>query len=187
MSEPIETYGTYAAPAERRRVSFWLQELPFVIVLVLTIGGVAYSSLLDRPLVFYWEFLAMVLALVCISTGWPHAIDNKARIRMIWTQAFHWVAFLVAMSILLLPSVQSVISPAASGLALLTLLALGTFVAGVHVAWQLCFLGVIMGLCVPAIAWLQQSSLVLVLGAIAIAGIALVIWWHRSTAKREPI
>lgn len=189
MSEPIETetYANHAVSTKHRRVSFWLQELPFIIVLALTIGGVAYSSLFALPLVNYWVFMAAVLAIVCISTGWPHAHDNKAKIRMIWTQAFHWLAFLVAMGILFIPSVQTLISPAASGLALLTLLALGTFVAGVHVAWQLCFLGIVMGLCVPAIAWLQQSSLVLVLAAIALAGIALVVFWHRPPRKAEPV
>lgn len=38
------------------------------------------------------------------------------------------------------------------------LLALGTFVAGVHFAWQILILGIIMAIAVSAIAWLTQSG-----------------------------
>jgi hypothetical protein len=50
---------------------------------------------------------------------------------MIWTQALHWLAFLVAMNIVLLANVQLTLTATATGLTLLMLLALGTFVAGV--------------------------------------------------------
>jgi hypothetical protein len=70
---------------------------------------------------------------------------------MIWTQALHWVAFLVAMNIVLLANVQLTLTATATGLTLLMLLALGTFVAGVHVSWQICVLGIVMGLLVARI------------------------------------
>ena len=58
------------------------------------------------------------------------------------------------------------------------LLALGTFVAGVHiVAWQFCLLGLIMAICVPAIAWLEESTLILLLGLLALLGIGILGWW----------
>jgi hypothetical protein len=77
------------------------------------------------------------------------------------------------MNIVLLPNVQRMLSAPATGLALLMLLALGTFVAGVHVSWQICVLGIIMVLCVPAIAWLAESALLLVLGVVVVIGIGM--------------
>jgi hypothetical protein len=68
----------------------------------------------------------------------------------------------------------------ATGLTLLMLLALGTFVAGVHVSWHICALGIAMALFVPAIAWLAESSLFLVLGAVALIGIGITFWWRLS-------
>jgi len=59
------------------------------------------------------------------------------------------------MTLMLLTEVQRVLSAGATGLAILTLLALGTFTAGVHVpSWQVCLLGLVMALGVPAIAWI---------------------------------
>ena len=97
-----------------------------------------------------------------------------------WTQALHWLAFLVAMNIVLLANVQLTLTATATGLTLLMLLALGTFVAGVHVSWQICVLGIIMGLLVPAIAWLTQSALLLLLSLVAVIGIGMTFWWRLS-------
>jgi hypothetical protein len=159
-------------------VSFWLRELPYVVVLILTLFGVAYASFSRQSMVGYWEFLAPVIGLLCVGIAWPQAPDKAARLRLLWTQALHWLAFLVAMNLLLLSGVASTLSADATGLMILTLLALGTFVAGVHVqAWQICVLGMVMGLGVPAIAWIERSALLLLLAVVALAVIGLGLWW----------
>ena len=101
-------------------------------MLALTILGVAYSSVSHQLLTGYWGFLAVATGLVCVTMGWLHTHESKARFRMVWTQALHWLAFLVTMNIVLLPDVQTMLSAPGNGLALLMLLALGTFVAGVQ-------------------------------------------------------
>jgi hypothetical protein len=126
-----EEQGTVSHVVESRIARFWLRELPYLGVLVLTIFGVTYTSV-------SWQFLAVAVGLVCVTTGWLHIHDPKARLRMIWTQALHWVAFLVAMNIVLLANVQLTLTATATGLTLLMLLALDTFVAGVLVSWQIC-------------------------------------------------
>ncbi len=91
----------------------------------------------------------------------------------------HWLAFLVVMNLMLLPSVQRDFSVSATGLAIFTLLSLGTFTAGVHVlSWQVCLLGVIMALGIPAIAWIENSALIMVLIVGAILGIVVVVGWY---------
>jgi hypothetical protein len=112
---------------------FWVNELPYIIVLALTLGGVGYSSMVRQPLIGYWEFMAVLVAVVCVGTGWHNAPDSEKRWRLIWTQALHWGAFLVAMNLVLLPSVQSIGNTDYTSLAILLLLALGTFIAGVHI------------------------------------------------------
>ncbi len=162
-----------------QRVSFWLRELPFSLVLVLTILGVAYTSFSKQPIIGYWEVLAPIIGLVCVASGWQSAADNAARLRLITTQALHWLAFLVVMNLLLLPSVQRVFTAGSTGLAVFTLLTLGTFTAGVHIlSWQICLLGLIMALAIPAMAWIENSALIVVLIAAGLLGIVAVFWWH---------
>ncbi len=45
-------------------MSFWIRELPFSLALLLTLGGVAYTSFSKQPLFIYWEMLAPIIALV---------------------------------------------------------------------------------------------------------------------------
>jgi len=156
----------------------WLRELPYGAVLVLTLVGVAYTGITRRPTAAYWEFLVPVTAAVCIWSGWHSAHDRRAKIRLIWTQVAHWLAFFAAMNLLLLPNVQSMLNADATGLAILLLLALGTFVAGVHIPeWKVCILGLVMALFVPAIAWIEEAALIVLLGAIVLVGVAATFWW----------
>jgi hypothetical protein len=92
------------------------------------------------------------------GTGWLHVHGKEARYRIAWEQGLHWLAFLVTMNIVLLPDVQKVLTAPETGLALLMLLALGTFVAGLYVSWQICVLGLVIVLSVTAIAWLTEPS-----------------------------
>jgi hypothetical protein len=177
-----------AAPqplAPPRPLAWWLRELPYALLLALTLFGVAYMSFSRQPMIGYWEFLAPLIGLVCIAAGWPHADDQAARIRLVWTQVLHWLAFLAAMNLLLLGGAQSMLTPDAAGLAVLTLLALGTFVAGVHLqSWQICFLGAVMGVSVPGIAWIERSSLLFLLAGTVLVAIALAYWW--TLPRRKP-
>jgi cytochrome b561 len=102
---------------------FWGSQLPYALALILTLFGVAYTSVSKNPIIVFWEFLAVVIAVVCIGTGWSHAPEKKTRLRLVWTQALHWLAFLVAMNLVLLPNVQNMLNSDATGLTILLLLA----------------------------------------------------------------
>ena len=169
-----------------RYVSFWIRELPFTLVLILTIGGVAYVSFSKRPIFLYWDILAPIICLVCVWYGWPHAHDRTERLRLAGTQLLHWAAFLLVMNTVFLTSVQRVLNASATGLAIFTLLALGTFTAGLHIlSWQVCLLGLVMAASIPAIAWIENSALQLFLiFAVLVLGIAVAIWW-RATGRRQ--
>jgi hypothetical protein len=167
-----------------RHVPLWLRELPFTLVLLLTIAGVAYTSFSKQPIVFYWEILAPLIGLTCIAIGWRSAADGAARTRLIATQVMHWLAFLIVMNLMLLDSVQRVFTANATGLAIFTLLTLGTFTAGAHIfSWQICLLGLIMALGIPAIAWIENSALIVILIGAVLLGIFAVFWWYRHERR----
>jgi hypothetical protein len=90
------------------------------------------------------------------------------------------------MNLVLLPSVQAIANSDYTSLTIMLLLALGTFIAGVHIgSWRMGANGVIMALSVPAIAWLDQSALLVTLIAIVVAGLtAAFFWWRRE--RRGP-
>ena len=173
-------------PGNPPRANFWIRELPYILVFILTILGVAYTTYMRQPVMGYWAILAPVIAVVCAGAGWRNAGSRNARTRLIWTQVLHWAAFLMAMSVMFLPDVQRMLNANATGLAILALLALGTFTAGVHVlSWQVCVLGLLMALGVPATAWIEESALIYVLITVTALGIGIVLWWHFREARRR--
>jgi hypothetical protein len=180
MSEPKLT----REPAESGGASLLRRKLPYVIVLILAIFGVAFTNISHQPLIGYWEFLALAIGVVCVVTGWSRLDDRQARIRLVWMQALHWLAFLVTMNIVLLPGVQRMLNAPATSLVLLMLLALGAFVAGVNLlSLEIAFLGLAMALAVPAIAWLKQSALFFVLAAALFIGLGMTFWPRQGAAR----
>jgi hypothetical protein len=169
--------GTEPPPSQSGMAHFLWQQLPYVVALVLAIAGVAYTNVSHQPLVGYWEFLALAIGVVCVVTKWPETQGKEAQLRLIWTQALHWVAVLVTMNIILVSGVQQLLPTPATGLVLLALLALGTFLAGVNLlSLQISFLGLAMGVAVPAISWLKQSVFFFLLGAVLLIGLGITFW-----------
>ncbi|MGD9658103.1 MAG: hypothetical protein AB7U61_10800, partial [Methylocystis sp.] len=128
---PIGADGAHSRKPKTERL---LNKLPYLIVFVLATLGVAYISITGSPLYGYWEVLGLAVGVACVVIGWRQTDDGIARRRIVVTQILHWGAFLIAMNILLWPSVNTFLNGPATGLALMLLLALGTFVAGIHVS-----------------------------------------------------
>lgn len=171
---------THDTAGRRPLHDLWLREIPYLAILLLAIAGAAWVSMTRTAIVHYWDFVAVVVAAVGIVVGWRAAATRQARWRVAWTQALHWAAFLVAMNLVFLPSIQSILNADSTSLAVLLLLALGTFVAGVHMAAPLmCANGVVMALIVPAVAWLDQSALLIALLLVAVAAVAATVLWIR--------
>ena len=174
-----------SSPTRSSVARFLWQQLPYIVALVLAIAGVAYTNASHQPLVRYWEFLALAIGVVCVINKWPELDSKQARWRLIWTQALHWVAVLATMNIMLISGVQQLLPTPATSLVLLILLALGTFLAGVSLlSLQIAFLGLAMGLAVPAISWVQQSVIFFLLGAMLLIGLGITFWLSQDRRER---
>ena len=185
MSEIEQNDGADFSPTRSGMKRFLWQQLPYIVALVLAVAGVAYTNASRQPLVGYWEFLALAIGVVCVINKWPEIDGKDARWRLIWTQALHWVAVLIAMNIVLVSGVQQLLPTPATSLVLLILLALGTFLAGISLlSLQIAFLGLAMGLAVPAISWLQQSVIFFLLGAALLIGLGITFWLSQDRRAR---
>jgi hypothetical protein len=149
--------------------------------------GIAYTSL-ARPAAdqpgggVFWVWIALVPAYfaACLWHGWARASAERLRTRLVVTQGLHWLAFLVAMYVMLTPEVRGVLNDNAVGLMLLSLLAMGTFVAGVH-AWSaaICATGVLLALAIPVIAWLDENVVLLLVGLSLVVLVGGAVFYYR--------
>lgn len=148
-------------------------ELPYILMLAMAVLGIGIIILTGQPTLLYWEIVAPVYCAICINLGWRRAETQEKRVELVWTQVLHWFAVLVAMWLVHSDLVRGVVDNNATGLNLMTILALATFVAGVHAkAWQICVVGVALALCVPIMALIHRSAFLFIM--IAISGLVVV-------------
>jgi hypothetical protein len=160
-------------------VRHWLlRDLPYAAMLALALGGLVLTSFRSLATWYYWMALAPIYGLIVIASGWRQLDTGSERLQLVMTQALHWLAFLGAMWLMFVPEVRGVINDNATSLSLLILLALGTFVAGVHArVWRICLVGIFLALSVPAVAWVQESAMLLLVAAILVLAVGAVFWW----------
>jgi len=181
--------GSASLGPRSKSLTFVGREWPYLAVLVLAIFGVAYTSFAQTPMTIYWVVLAPLIGVICVVTRWRDAKNREQRLHLVCTQALHWSAVLLAMHLMFVTDVGRMMNADASALAALTVLALGTFTAGVHIAaWRICLVGIVLGIGVPAIAWLEQSALLILLAALLLtAVIAPFFWRDRGESKHQPL
>jgi hypothetical protein len=150
-----------------------IPDIPYIAMLVLALAGVAL-----RLPVIYWVVLIPVFAVISIAEGWRHFTPGGDRFKLVYGVALDWCALLVAVYLLYNGGVAGVMNANATALAMMTLLALGTFVAGVQARlWQMCAVGGILFLAVPGLGWLDQSPLLISAAVCVIIAVSGATWW----------
>lgn len=170
----IATGGNLDAVPRRSGFRGWLaQDWPYITMLVLALAGVTFHLPVD-----YWVILTPVFGIICVVAGWGQFATKEARLQLVYTQALSWFALILAIFIMYSNGVQGVLNAPATALAMMTLLALGTFTAGLQArVWRICAVGAILFLLVPGIGWVKQSAMLLVFAFFVIVAIGGVTWW----------
>jgi hypothetical protein len=123
--------------------------------------------------------LGPLFGIICVAARWRDNDGPEAHWQLVRRQVLHWAAVMFTMYLVFVVDVEHMMNADASALMVLALLALGTFTAGIHAdAWRICLVGVALGLSVPAIAWLEQSTLLLVLIAVVLIVFAVLLFSH---------
>ena len=164
---------TAGSPGRSVFKNWLLQDSPYIAMLLLALAGVIF-----RLPVAYWVVLAPLFGVICVVVGWRRFETREAHLELLYTQALSWLALILAIYALYSYGVQGVLNTIATPLVMLTMLALGTFVAGVQVrVWRISAVGAVLFLAVPGIGWLKQSAPLLAIATLAIIAIGGLTWW----------
>ena len=100
--------------------NFLRHEWPYLLVLVLALFGIAYTSFARTPMTLYWIILGPLIGIICVVSRWGELPGRDERIRLVWTQVAHWAAVLVAIRLVFIADVERMMNSDASALAALT-------------------------------------------------------------------
>jgi hypothetical protein len=168
-----EAISTQARKSRSHLANWLIHDSPYIAMLLLALAGVTL-----RLPVLYWVILIPVFGTISIAAGWPHVAARQARIDLIVGLALCWAALLLSVWLLFSGGVRGVLNANANSLAMMTLLALGTFVAGVQArVWRICAVGIVLFAAVPGLGWLDQSPLMWTVATLVIVALGGAVWW----------
>jgi hypothetical protein len=178
MHAPAEANAA-PAPTQSVAMQWFLHDIFYIAMLVLALVGVIF-----RLPVSYWVILIPVFGVITIAEGWRHFPDRTERLGLVYRVGLNWCALLLAIYLLSNTGVSGVMNANATSLSMMTLLALGTFVAGVQArVWQICAVGSLLFLTVPGLGWLDQSPLLLTAATGLMVALGGLAWWVTRRSK----
>jgi hypothetical protein len=179
--EPVPETDIAGAAPQRSPFRAWLiEDSPYIAMLVLVLVGVTVSM----PAA-YWAILTPVFGIICVVAGWRHFETREARLEMAYIQGLSWLALIFAIYVLYSNVVQGVLNENSTSLAMMTLLALGTFMAGLQArVWRICAVGAIVLVAVPGIGWLHKSAVLLVVATLVVIAVGGLTWWVDQRRRR---
>lgn len=148
-----------------------------LMVLLALIGvGLTYANSSHAPQ--YWVWLTPVYGILCIGTAWSRGSQGYKRdFSLVFQQVLHWLGVGVAISLdFLIKKTGEENSPAA-GMSALLILALGCYLAGIHLEWLFALVGVLLTITLFVVAKAEQYQWVI----FVVGGLILVVifTWHR--------
>jgi hypothetical protein len=139
------------------------------VMVVLALLGVGLATAELRFARDYWMALVPVYGLLCVFTAWKRARPGE---QLVLRQLLHWAAIAGAVALDFSIRSTGVETQVASGLNALLLLALGCFLAGVHLDWLFVPVGLLLTLTLFLVAKADQYLWLL----LVVAALPLAVW-----------
>jgi hypothetical protein len=173
--------GRPAFPTER---SLMIATAVAVIMVVLAMLGVGLTTT-SRPLArAYWFWLVPVYGLLCVATAWARSGRGAVGFGPVVRQVVHWLAVAAALWIDFLVRGAGEETAVAAGYNALLLLALGCFLAGVHLEPLFAVVGLVLTATLLVVVRAEQYLwVVVVIGVAAVAAIVAALWVRRRAAR----
>ena len=147
-----------------------------IIMVLLALLGVGLTTTNSKVAPTYWISLVPLFGALCVFTAWRRH-DKQLERREVIRQVLHWVGIGVALALDFFVRGTGVETGVAAGLNAVLLLALGCFLAGIHLEWLFILVGLLLATALIVVAKADQYLwLMFVVGALAIAAMVLYGW-----------
>ena len=158
-----------------------LEEIVLVLLVVLSGVGVVVNDYASRETAFrIWLWLTPLFGVVSTVAAWSRAQRRGEPVgAIVPTQVVHWLGVVGAVLLIYVLQSYGRMASEAAGSAVLVVLALATFLAGVYSDWRLSVLGIVLGVTVVGFAYVERVALVVV-PVLLIALVGLVVYMRRG-------
>ncbi len=157
---------------------FLLDKIILIALLVLSVIGVGITDFSPAISHYYWLTMIFVFAVAAMYEGYKQAQEKNLPVKNeLITHLIHWTGAVFAVLAVYAFLHTGRIDFEQTGLMILLILALATFLDGIRLGWRFSLAGIFLGLTAILMAYLEEFMIIMF--AIAIAIIVIGFFWHK--------
>ena len=157
-----------------------VEEIILIIMVIFCLVGVAVTDFSPQDAFMYWMAMIFVFGLAAMLAGWhnarrhydPDGEGNEVK-ELFKVQSLHWLGSLVTVVCLFSFVEAGHMSQEATGLMVLLILALTTYLDGIRIGWRFCLTGMYLATAAVAANFLENFMPWLFALAVVIIGITV--------------
>jgi len=162
-----------ADDSEKMKSDFSGRHLIDLITLFVLLGcsfiGVAITNISPAMSHTYWVAMVPVFFIASLVTEWTHVRSGKYPWKtVVWNHSLQWLALLAAAQMVFVIQQIGRLNNETTGLILLLLFALSTFVAGIRMGWIFRLAGLFLAVGLLVLAYIERYLWVLIIIAVLI-------------------
>lgn len=129
----------------------------FAVLMLLSILGVAITDASQQISHWYWLAMVPIFFGACLYLDWQSSAESSMPAKtIVLKQIEHWLGLLAGISITYYMRATGSFDNHTTGLIMLLLLSLTTFLAGSTVGWLFRLLGIFLALCLILVDYMEQ-------------------------------
>lgn len=165
----------------------WMDEAVLIVLVLLSLGGVAISAFSAQDDYIYWLGIIPIFWLGAILSSWSQARrtqgDEAHDLKwLLWIEMLHWGGTLAAVVGVFVLRYLQILGDSAAALVMLLILALATYLNGIRIGWRFSLLGVFLGVTAILTAYVERFLPLAALLALAL--ILFSTYQARRSARR---
>jgi hypothetical protein len=150
----------------------------FISLLLLSMAGVGITDFSPALSHYYWLGMVIIFALAAMATGYKKARHDGQRVRkVIYLHLLHWTGTLLAVFAVYTFLHTGRIDFEQTGLMILLILALATFLDGIRLSWRFSIAGIFLGITTVVTAYVEEFILIIFL--IAVVMMVIGLFWQK--------
>jgi hypothetical protein len=174
--------------AERSNKTSWTRvlivSLPYMALYIATIVLTAITDSEPERATELWKWFMPFVALVSLIGGWRISGDSaKDRAIYIGKQVLYWGAVLLVIDLLFRGDTPHFLNAESQGFVVAYILGLAALLSGIYTDWKMSVFGAFLIASTIGIAFLDDNAVLLSVGAVAVAGIAITLLMRKGTKE----
>lgn len=164
---------------------FGLEEAIFILLIVLSLVGIAITDFSQHDGYAYWSIMVLVFGGLAIFVSWLQAKTSENDFgEIVKEQGKHWLHTLVVVGAATLVIKNGQFTELNANLMILLILAMATMLDGMRIGWQFSLVGFFLAACAIIVAYVEQFILACIGLAIFVV-IGTLFWGYRMNIHAE--